>query len=59
MTLTFITNIINHHQVPIADEFFKQLGYDYTYITTEKTPDFLIKGGYDECIKKKILVKIF
>ena len=59
MTLTFITNIINHHQVPIADEFFKQLGYDYTYITTEKTPDFLIKGGYDGFVKKKYLLKAF
>ena len=27
MTITFYTNFINHHQVPLADCFFKLLRY--------------------------------
>ncbi len=59
MTLTFITSIINHHQVPLADEFYNKLGNSYTYITTEQTPDYLIKGGYDGLIEKKYLLKAY
>lgn len=29
MTITFYTNFINHHQVPLADEFYKLIGDGY------------------------------
>ena len=46
MTLVFITNFINHHQVHLADEFYKILGTGYKFIETEPIPESFIKNGY-------------
>lgn len=46
MTLTFVTNFVNHHQLPLADEFYKIMGEDYTYIACEPFLDWLKKDGY-------------
>lgn len=55
MKLTFLTNIVNHHQIPLADEFYKLLGKDYTYVAFEKLPDWLKGGGYQEIDRSYIL----
>lgn len=55
----FITNLINHHQVPLADEFYNHLGVDYKFITTMEMPAFLRKGGYPEYPEKKYLLEAF
>lgn len=59
MTLTFVTNLIHHHQLPVADEFFKILGDDYHYIATEKLPDWLIKGGYDPTLDRPYIIRSY
>lgn len=46
MTLVFLTNFINHHQVHVADEFYKVLGDGYKFIATEPIPDAFIQNGY-------------
>lgn len=46
MTLTFLTNIINHHQLPVADEFYKLLRENYHFIATEPVPEWLVRSGY-------------
>ena len=46
MTLTFISNFINHHQVYLADEFYRILGDDYKFIETMPMPQWLIDSGY-------------
>ena len=46
MTLVFVTNFINHHQVHLADEFYRVLGDDYKFIATEPIPEAFIKNGY-------------
>lgn len=46
MTLVFITNFINHHQVHLADEFYKILGSGYKFIETESIPESFIRNGY-------------
>lgn len=46
MKLVFVTNYINHHQVYVADEFYKILGNDYTFIVTEEIPEWRKKLGY-------------
>lgn len=46
MTLVFVTNFINHHQVHLADEFYRVLGDDYKFIATEPIPESFIKTGY-------------
>ncbi len=55
MKLTFITNLVNHHQIPIADELFKILGNDYTYVAMEPLPDWLKQGGYSEIERPYII----
>lgn len=55
MKLTFLTNIVNHHQIPLADEFYKLLGDDYTYVAFEPLPDWLKKGGYQEIERPYVL----
>lgn len=58
MKLVFLTNLIHHHQIPLADEFYKILGDDYKYITTENMPQFLITGGYSEHTDKPYLIRL-
>lgn len=57
MKLVFITNLVHHHQIPVADEFYNILGDDYKYIATEPLPDWLIKGGYDPNIDRPYIVR--
>ena len=59
MKLVFITNYIHHHQIPLADEFYRLLGDDYTYIATEALPDWLIKGGYDPSISRPYVIRAY
>lgn len=35
MTLTFISNYINHHQIPLSNCFYEVLGGDYYFIQTQ------------------------
>lgn len=59
MTLTFITNFINHHQVPVADVFYQILGQDYTFIATIAMPESVKKSGYPDFSKKPYLLKAY
>lgn len=59
MKVVFITNYVHHHQVPLADEFYKTLGDNYKYIAVEKLPDWLIKGGYDPTISRPYIIKAY
>ena len=36
MKLTFVSNYINHHQIPLAEQLYARLGDDYRFIETEK-----------------------
>lgn len=47
MTITFITNFVNHHQIPLADELYYRLGDNYHYIEVCNTIE-LVKSmsGY-------------
>ena len=58
MKLVFLTNLIHHHQIPLADEFYKILGDNYKYITTAKMPQFLITGGYQQQTDKPYLIRL-
>lgn len=58
MKLVFLTNLVNHHQIPLADEFYKILGPDYVYIAYESLPEGFKKGGYPE-ISRPYIVKAY
>lgn len=55
MTITFLTNIVNHHQIHVADELYKYYGNGYTYVVFEHLPDWLRKGGYQELERPYVL----
>lgn len=46
MKLTFFSNFINHHQIPLAEEWYKALGDDYTFVATEPIPQERLNMGY-------------
>jgi glycosyltransferase involved in cell wall biosynthesis len=51
MTLTFVSNFLNHHQTPVADELYKKMGESYRFISTEPIPESFLKSGYPNCEK--------
>ena len=46
MKLTFVTNYINHHQIPLSNELYGKLGNDYTFIQTEPMEEERIRMGW-------------
>ena len=46
--LVFVTNLVNHHQLPVADELYKHLGANYTYVATMALPESMKKIGYKD-----------
>lgn len=59
MTLTFVTNSLHHHQLPVADEFFRLLGENYHYIATEALPERLKSKGYDASIERSYVIRTY
>lgn len=59
MKIAFITNLVNHHQIPLADELYRMLGDDYIYIACEPLPDWLIKGGYDSSLDRPYIIRAY
>lgn len=59
MTLAFVTNSLHHHQLPVADEFFRLLGENYHYIATEALPERLKSKGYDASIERSYVIRAY
>ena len=47
MKLTFVSNYINHHQIPLSNVLYEKLGDDYAFIQTEPMEEERIKLGWD------------
>ncbi len=48
MIIAFISNYLNHHQLPLALSFYNMKGVDYYFLAVSETPDFRLKLGYQE-----------
>lgn len=46
MKITFISNYINHHQIPLANELYSVLGDDYRFIQTEPMEEERVQMGW-------------
>lgn len=56
MRLAFLSNYLNHHQKPLADEFFRLLGEgNYCFIESSTIPEFRKKLGYQEVTAPYVL----
>lgn len=47
MKLTFVSNYINHHQIPVSTVFYEHLGSDYHFVEMEPMEEERIKQGWD------------
>lgn len=47
MKITFVSNYINHHQIPLAEELYAVLGEEYRFIQTEEMEAERIQMGWD------------
>ena len=59
MQITFVSNYINHHQIPVSDELFRLTNGSYTFIQTEPMEEERIKMGWDVNSINKPYVKLF
>lgn len=48
MKFTFVSNYINHHQLPLAKEMYRVLGDDYAFVETEPMEQERIALGWGE-----------
>ncbi|MDE6063414.1 MAG: glycosyltransferase family 4 protein, partial [Lachnospiraceae bacterium] len=48
MKVTFVSNYINHHQVPFCEAMYRRLGGDYHFIQTQPMEEERIRMGWGE-----------
>lgn len=48
MLITSYSNFFNHHQKPVADEIFKELGLNFTFVSTMDMPQSFKDAGYPD-----------
>lgn len=46
MKVTFVSNYINHHQIPFSNEMFQALGENYRFIQTEPMEEERVRMGW-------------
>lgn len=46
MKIVFVSNFINHYQVPVSEELYKLTSGNYYFIETQELPDSFKKGGF-------------
>lgn len=51
MKITFISNYINHHQIPLANELYSYLGDEYHFIQTEPMEEDRVQMGWGAEVK--------
>ena len=59
MNVTFVTNFVHHHQLPVADVLFQIIGDSYHYVATQPLPYWLIKGGYDSTLDRPYITRAY
>lgn len=47
MTFTFVSNYINHHQIPFCEALFRRLGNGFTFIQTMPMEAERVEMGWD------------
>ena len=58
-TLVFVSNYINHHQIPVSNELYKALGDRYTFLQTEAVEQERINMGWDDLATKLPYVRMY
>ena len=61
MTITFFSNFLNHHQLPLCQELIKQIGEDnFHFVSSERIHAERAKMGYDDMnVKYPFVVRTY
>lgn len=59
MKLTFVSNYINHHQIPLADRLYEELGENYHFIQTMPMETERVAMGWGVDAARIPYVKLF
>ena len=59
ISIVFVSNFINHHQVHVADEFAKSEGIEYYFVETESMPDNFKLSGYPDYSSRPYVIKAY
>ena len=59
MKLIFVSNYINHHQIPLSEELLRLTGGDYIFLQTKPMTCERIKMGWDPEALNKPYVRIY
>ena len=59
MKVTFVSNYINHHQIPFCEAMYAQLGEDYCFIQTEPMEEERVRMGWGAKLDKLPWLKLF
>lgn len=61
MTITFFSNFLNHHQLPLCKEFIELIGEDnFRFVATESIHEERVKMGYENMnIKYSFVVRSY
>lgn len=59
MTLTIVSNYINHHQIPLAKELYQRLGDGFMFIQTEPMEEDRVKMGWGSELSKLPYLKLY
>ena len=52
MRISFFSNFLNHHQLPFCKELIENLGDNFIFIATERTPEDRLAMGYEDMNEK-------
>lgn len=59
MKLTIVSNYINHHQIPMANELHQRLGDDFAFIQTAPMEEDRVKMGWGSEIQNIPYLKLY
>lgn len=59
MKYTHYTNYVHHHQIPLADEYYRILGDNYRFVAKYPLPEWLANGGYDSTITRPYIIRAY
>ena len=57
MKILYVSNYLNHHQAPIADEMNKIQGVEYIFAEMSETPESFKKAGYPDFSDRTYLLR--
>ena len=59
MKITFVSNYINHHQIPVSNVMYEFLSENYTFVQTEPMEEERLQMGWNSDVEKIPYLKKF